>query len=214
MEAKLRSSWLWGFERTHKHILDMLCKDRITLSPNVYEDGGTSWLSKRYQALCSQSALVLSYTKWCLCAFSLNGHQRTTVYHGNQQMYVIKGRCSHKHFVALHFFQFLFHLVLTKIDMCSFNSFTGLGEIDIWLKSICTRSCIWCRNCSAVWTLTSHDWMQWMCWGSGYHFIIPVQTMRWKTKHIRNSWATQSQEMDNHCVCHGKQYDSQSQNYF
>lgn len=24
---------------------------------------------------------------------------------------------------------------------------------------------------------TSHDWMQWMCWGSGNHFIIPVQTM-------------------------------------
>lgn len=32
-------------------------------------------------------------------------------------------------------------------------------------------------------TLTSHDWMQWICWGAGYHFISPVQTMLWKSRH-------------------------------
>lgn len=39
------------------------------------------------------------------------------------------------------------------------------------------------QNCLAASKLTSQDWMQWMCWGSGYHFIIPVQTMLWETKH-------------------------------
>lgn len=28
-----------------------------------------------------------------------------------------------------------------------------------------------------TWTLTSHDGMQWMFSGFGYHFFIPVQTM-------------------------------------
>lgn len=96
--------------------------------------------------------------------------------------------------------------VLTKIDIHLFNSFKNLGEIgwnyicllcwlsqyalwingqDGWKKSIWKDQCIWCRTCLAVLTLTSHDWMQWMCSGSGYHFIIPVQTMFWKTKHMK-----------------------------
>lgn len=49
----------------------------------------------------------------------------------------------------------------------------------------------WSLTNVAVLIPTSHDGMQWMSWGSGNHFILPVQTMLWKSKHEGKNGFTQ-----------------------